>query len=131
LRTWRSLSIKPAPIFRKAKSIGSADTLQLGLPDVRAWVSGRLPLFRKPDKPRPRSFASIRQFKSELLLFSHRVRLRHRHHLREFVTEDTPPLGAPNPELEQIAGPQKIMLAVAALGAAVFISAMLWLLAMR
>ena len=65
-----------------------------------------------------------------MLLFSHRVGLRRGHHLREFVTEDTPPLGPPNPELEQIAGPQKIMLAVAALGAAVFISAIFLLIAM-
>jgi hypothetical protein len=43
------------------------------------------------------------------------------------MTEDTPPLGQPSPGLEQIAGPQKIMLALAALGAAVFMSALFYL----
>lgn len=37
-------------------------------------------------------------------------------------------MGQPNPELEQIAGPQKIMLALAALGGAVFMGAMFYLL---
>jgi hypothetical protein len=44
------------------------------------------------------------------------------------MTKDIPPLGRPNPGLERIAGPQKIMLALAALGAAVLMSAMFYLL---
>ena len=44
------------------------------------------------------------------------------------MTDNTARLGQPNPELEQIAGPQKIMLALAALGGAVFMAAMFYLL---
>jgi hypothetical protein len=48
--------------------------------------------------------------------------------MNEFVTEDLPPLGAPSPEFDHIAGPQRIMLTLAALGGAVFLSAMCYLL---
>ncbi len=44
------------------------------------------------------------------------------------MTEDMPPLGRPNPELDRIAGPQKVMLALTALGTAVFMAAMFYLL---
>jgi hypothetical protein len=46
------------------------------------------------------------------------------------MTEDTPPVGQQDAQLAQIAGAQKIMLAVAVLGTAVFISAMFLLIAM-
>jgi hypothetical protein len=44
------------------------------------------------------------------------------------MTEDMPPLGQPNPELERVDGPQRLMLALVVFGAAVFLSAMFYCL---
>jgi hypothetical protein len=114
---------------REAKSIGHADTLRIVLPDARGWDIGRLPRFRKPDKSQRRSFANGRQSKSERSCSSTAADVRYRHHFENLsMTGDTPPLGQPNAELEQLAPLQKVMLGLAAIGAAILFPALFYLM---
>jgi len=112
------------PTFREAKSTKHADTSRIALPDMRGWVIGRLPLFRKPGKSQRQSFANASTFETSV----HRRRWCAAPIENLSMTEDMPPLGRPNPELDRIAGPQKVMLALTALGTAVFMAAMFYLL---
>ena len=50
----------------RSQSIGYAeDTSQLGLPDVLGWVSGRLQLFRRPDKSQRRTSPTRVRFEAQ------------------------------------------------------------------
>jgi hypothetical protein len=107
---------------REAKSIVHADTLRIVLPDARGWDIERWPRFRKPDKSQRRSFANVRQSKTE-----RSTRYRHSFEILS-MSGDTPPLGQPNAKLEQLAPLQKVMLGLAAVGAAILFPALFYLM---